>query len=152
MLGVGFAAQGFDHSLPFIRQPASFDPSVSFIFEGIGDDEVIGDFGLVMEGAGGFEVDRVDRELGTPEETLVLATTSGFSDVYQLAVEEVLMNGPHGGTVDQNVRGDMTYLPLDGGGAVFSASSIAWCGSLSANGYDNNVSRITDNVLRRFIT
>jgi N,N-dimethylformamidase len=36
------------------------------------------------------------------------------------------------------------------GGAVFSTGSIAWIGSLSHNGYDNNVSRITENVLRRF--
>ncbi len=150
MLGVGFAAQGFDYSLPFQRQPGSFDPRAAFIFEGIGDDEVIGDFGLVMEGAGGFEVDRVDPEQGTSEDTLVLATVTGFSNIYQRAVEEVLMNGPHGGTVDPEVRGDMTYLPLPGGGAVFSISSIAWCGSLSHNGYDNNVSRITDNVLRQF--
>jgi N,N-dimethylformamidase len=33
---------------------------------------------------------------------------------------------------------------------VFSSSAIAWCGSLSYNKYDNNVSRITENVLRRF--
>jgi N,N-dimethylformamidase len=33
---------------------------------------------------------------------------------------------------------------------VFSTSSIAWCGSLSFNNYSNNVSRITENVLRRF--
>ena len=32
------------------------------------------------------------------------------------------------------------------GGAVFSTGSIAWCGSLSHNGYDNNVARITGNV------
>ena len=29
-------------------------------------------------------------------------------------------------------------------------SSIAWCGSLSHNDYDNNVSRIMRNVLDRF--
>jgi N,N-dimethylformamidase len=33
---------------------------------------------------------------------------------------------------------------------VFSTSSIAWSGSLSYNNYDNDVSRITENVLRRF--
>jgi N,N-dimethylformamidase len=27
---------------------------------------------------------------------------------------------------------------------------MTWCGSLSHNDYDNNVSRITANVLRRF--
>jgi hypothetical protein len=36
------------------------------------------------------------------------------------------------------------------GGAFLSTGSIAWCGRLSYNGCDNNVSRITDNVLRRF--
>jgi N,N-dimethylformamidase len=44
----------------------------------------------------------------------------------------------------------MTFFELPNGGAVFSASSISWCGSLSHNGYDNAVSRITENVLRRF--
>jgi len=34
---------------------------------------------------------------------------------------------------------------------VFSAGSIAWAGSLSHNRYQNNVARITENVLRRFL-
>jgi N,N-dimethylformamidase len=33
---------------------------------------------------------------------------------------------------------------------VFSTGSIAYAGSLSANGYDNNIARLTTNVLRRF--
>ena len=33
---------------------------------------------------------------------------------------------------------------------MFAVGSITFCGSLSHNGYDNNVSRIVDNVLRRF--
>ena len=37
------------------------------------------------------------------------------------------------------------------GGAVFSTGSIAWAGSLAHNGYDNNVARITENVVRRFL-
>jgi N,N-dimethylformamidase len=48
------------------------------------------------------------------------------------------------------VRGDIVYFTTPDGGAMFSTSSIAWCGSLSWNGYDNNVSRLTENVLRRF--
>jgi N,N-dimethylformamidase len=43
------------------------------------------------------------------------------------------------------------YYETPAGGAVFATSSIAWSGSLSHNGYDNNVSRITGNVLERFI-
>ena len=44
----------------------------------------------------------------------------------------------------------MVYFKTPNGGAVFSTGSIAWCGALSHDGYRNNVSRITDNVLRRF--
>jgi N,N-dimethylformamidase len=44
----------------------------------------------------------------------------------------------------------MVFFELPDGGAVFSASSISWCGSLSHDNYENSVSRITENVLRRF--
>jgi N,N-dimethylformamidase len=49
------------------------------------------------------------------------------------------------------VRADMVFYETPAGGAVFSSSAISWSGSLSHNGYDNNVSRITGNVLRRFL-
>jgi len=42
------------------------------------------------------------------------------------------------------------YFETTAGGAVFSTGSITFCGSLSQNGYENNVSRILENVLRRF--
>jgi N,N-dimethylformamidase len=45
----------------------------------------------------------------------------------------------------------MVYFDCAGGGAVFATGSIAWAGSLSYNGYENSVSRITLNVLRRFL-
>jgi N,N-dimethylformamidase len=54
--------------------------------------------------------------------------------------------------VNPLVRVDMVYFEYPNGGAVFSTGSIAWCGSLSYNNYDNNVSRVTDNVLRQFVT
>jgi N,N-dimethylformamidase len=42
------------------------------------------------------------------------------------------------------------YFDTVAGGAVFSTGSITFCGSLSYNNYDNNVSRMLENVLRRF--
>jgi N,N-dimethylformamidase len=45
----------------------------------------------------------------------------------------------------------MVFYETPGGGAVFSTSSIAWAGALAHNGYDNNVSRLTENVVRRFL-
>ncbi len=151
LVGVGFTAQGAGPGVPYHRGPESFGPGVDFIFEGVGDDEPIGDFGLVLGGAGGHEVDRADMALGTPSHALVLATASGFSDMYQHCVEEVYTSdSKQGGTTNPDVHADMVYLKRASGGAVFSVGSITWCGALSHNGYDNNVSRITGNVLKRF--
>ena len=83
----------------------------------------------------------------------MLASSSGHSDSYQHVIEEVLLSdSQQGGTVNPKVRADMVYFEYPQGGAVFSASSIAWDGALSHNQYENTVSRITDNVLRRFAT
>ncbi len=95
--------------------------------------------------------DRTDAPLGTPHHALILAASSGHSDAYQHVIEEVLISDSRqGGTVNPKVRADMVYFEYPNGGAVFSTGSIAWCGALSQNNYDNNVSRITGNVLRRF--
>jgi N,N-dimethylformamidase len=45
----------------------------------------------------------------------------------------------------------MVFYETPNGGAVFSTSSIAWAGALAHNTYHNNVSRITENVIRRFL-
>ena len=152
--GVGFTAQGFDRNSPYKRLPGSFDARAAFVFEGIGDNELIGNHpSLVLGfGAAGSELDRADFAIGTPPHTLVLASSFGHSDAYQHVVEQNnTANGANpGGTVNPMVRADMVYLEYPKGGAVFSTSAIAWCGSLSFNNYTNNVSRITENVLRRF--
>ena len=57
-----------------------------------------------------------------------------------------------GGQENPLVRADMAFYPTPNNGGVFSASSIAWAGSLSHNNYKNNVSRITKNVLDRFVS
>jgi N,N-dimethylformamidase beta subunit-like protein len=152
-VGAGFTAEGFDRGSPYRRQPDSFDPRAAFIFEGIGKDELIGDFtNLVMEhGAAGFEIDRADHLLGTPSHTLVLATATDYTDNYQFVIEEVnCADSKQSASVNPGVRGDIVFLEFPNGGGVFSASSISWCGCLHYNNYDNNVSRITENVLRRF--
>jgi N,N-dimethylformamidase len=151
LVGVGFAAQGFDRSSYFRRMPDSMDGNARFMFEGIGEDELLGNFGLVGGGAAGHELDRYDLSLGTPPNTMLVASSEGHTDNYLRVVEEIAFNYPgSGGRQDSGVRGDIVYFTTVGGGAVFSASSIAWCGSLSHNKYDNNISRITANVLRQF--
>ena len=56
-----------------------------------------------------------------------------------------------GGTEAEIIRADMVYFETPRGGAVFSTGSIAWAGSLSHDWYDNDVARITTNVLTRFL-
>ena len=153
MVGVGFVSMGSGVNRPYERQPGSYDERATFIFKGIGEEELIGDFpSLVYEhGAAGFEIDRVDHALGTPDHALLLARSSGHSDEYQLVIEDQLASGgPTGGSQNPLVHADMVYFEGPNDGAVFSVGSISWCGSLSYNDYDNNVSRITENVLRRF--
>jgi N,N-dimethylformamidase len=152
LVGAGFTAQGFDICSYYRRKPDSFDSRAAFIFDGIGADELIGNFGLVGGGASGLELDRADRLLGTPPHALVLASSEGHTDLYMVVCEEILVNTPDlTGSQSDLVRADMVFFEKPGGGAVFTTGSIAWMGSLSHNKYDNNVSRITENVLRRFI-
>lgn len=153
LLGVGYAAEGFDRGRPYKRGPGSFDPSAAFIFEGIGEDELIGDFpALVNEwGAAGYEIDRFDHALGTPAHALLLASATGFSDGFQHAIEENFASDSlQGGSVNPFVRADMCFFEYPNNGAVFSTGSISWCSALSYAGYENNVSRITANVLSAF--
>ena len=81
-LGVGSVAEGGSVGRPYDREPASFDPKAAFIFEGIGDDEQIGDIPCLVNswGAAGFEIDRTDPAFGTPEHTMVLATARDFDE------------------------------------------------------------------------
>jgi N,N-dimethylformamidase len=128
----------------YIRKPDSFDPRAAWIFEGIGRNELIGNFANLHcgYGAAGGEVDRVDRKLeGTPQHTMVLATTAPFDGTW--------LNDPLDAPC--NPRGDMALLEYPNGGAVFATGSIAWCSCLSYNGYRNNVSRLTRNVLDGFL-
>lgn len=150
--GTGMTAQGFDSSTYYERTPESSDPRVAFAFAGVGQDERIGDFGIVGGGAAGWEIDRVDAALGTPPHTLVVARATNFSAAYNWMKEE--LSHTHTaitGTNCPHVHADMAFYETPNGGAVFAMSSIAWAGALAHNGYDNNVARITGNVVRRFI-
>jgi N,N-dimethylformamidase len=152
-VGVGFTSQSDSHhpAAGYDRLPDSHRPEAAFVFEGVGDDEVIGDFGLINDGAAGYEIDRWDPEHGQPEVCLRLATSQGRHDeTYLLVVEDqgftIVENN---GTNSDRIRADMVYNQV-GAGEVFSVGSCNWCASLSHNGYENNVSRITGNVLRHF--
>ena len=148
LLRAGGGAEGYD------QLPGSRDPRAAWVFEGIGSGDVIGDFGLIMGGAAGDEIDRFDLANGSPSEVIRLATSQGrHTNYYQIVIEDLTMVLPgHGGQEDLRVRSDITLLEAPNGGAVFSVGSINWSGSLLTNSGDNNVSLLTKNVLRRFST
>ena len=149
--GVGFIAQGFDVSSFYRRAPDAANPRAAFIFQGV-EDEIIGNFGLIGGGAAGIELDCLATDLGSPPNMLRLASSDEHSPMIMLVNEEFGVVPPNlGGDVNARVRADLAFGETPAGGALFCTSSIAWCGSLSHNNYDNNVCRITLNVLRRFM-
>jgi N,N-dimethylformamidase len=151
IVGVGFTAWGHEKGAGYRRLPASHDPRAAFIFDGIAADEIIGDFGFVLGGAAGYEMDRFDFSLGTPPHALLLATSEGMhSSKYFPAVEDIMDTATIDAISSKSIRADMVFFETGAGGAVFSTGSITWTGSLSHNGYKNNVATITRNVVRRF--
>lgn len=146
--GVGFAAQGFGASGHYRRQPGWDDERVAFATEGLADREVLGDHGTIGGGAAGHEIDRFDLRLGSPAHAVVLASSEGLpADMLRTKEEHFATGFPDRGS---EVRADLVFFEVPNGGAVFSVGSIAWAASLATNGYDNDVARLTTNVLRRF--
>ncbi|HVI88765.1 MAG TPA: N,N-dimethylformamidase beta subunit family domain-containing protein [Dongiaceae bacterium] len=151
LVGVGFVAEGFDENSHYRRLPDSFDPRAAFIFDGISAEERIGDFGS-LGGAAGYELDAADKKLGTPPHALVLARSVDHTVIYGLTPEELLFYYPGIDGLDSDrVRAEIVFFECDKGGAVFSTGSITWASALAHNNYDNNVARMTGNVLKRFI-
>ncbi|TCO61156.1 LamG domain-containing protein [Actinocrispum wychmicini] len=148
-VGVGFAAQGGrGDGRPY--KPLADAERGLFALSGV--DGLISVDGLVSHAAAGMEIDRADPALGTPPHAVVLATADGFSDFFQLAIEDVLTsNSKQGGTVEPRVRADLVFFEYPNGGGVFSTGSIAWCTALGVDSYANPVARVTGNVLRRFL-
>jgi N,N-dimethylformamidase len=141
LIGVEHSANVFtdaDGRWGFDRLPASYDPRFAFVFEGVGDGP-IGDFGLNLGTAAAYEMDSVQEWRWPADWTpTVLARAAHESFIAPMrmpvpAVSEIAMTASTSGA------------------AVFSAGSVTWTGSLSHGGYDNNVARITGNVLRRFL-
>lgn len=149
LTGIAYAAEGGGVSSGYTRTAASYDAEASWIFTGVSQERDIGAFGLVMGGSAGDELDRADSFLGTPDDAIVVAS-SDVLPYYCVSLED--NRAFRGGRPVGEARADMVLLRGSNGGAVFSVGSISWCGSLSHNGYDNDVSTVTENVLRGFVS
>ena len=129
--------QFVDGEFGFAWTAESFDPSVSFIFDGVKEDP-IGAYGHNLGSAAAYEGDNVPAtSLGYGGQTVVLgvATHERVVPFRDRAAPEI----------------HLALTSHKSGGLVFAAASITWTGSLSINDYDNGVSTVTRNVLDRFL-
>jgi N,N-dimethylformamidase len=151
LVGIGFSGQGMFEGSYYRRLPDSYSPEAAWIFDGV-EEEILGDFGLSGGGAAGFELDRTYRDLGTPDNVLVLARSECHGDSFIPVPEELLTHiaTASGEPRDALVRAEIVYFDTPAGGAVFSVGSITFCGSLPHNDHDNPISRMLENVVRRF--
>lgn len=147
LVGVGFTAQGEFYGAGYARR--CHDPKFTWVFEGI-EDDLLGDFGFSGNGAAGFELDHLDENLGSFQNTTLLAQSVDQRDGFVLVPEEQLTHlTTLRGSIDNPLTADMIYFDVPGGGSVFSTGSITFCGSLPWNNHDNNISRLLENVLSK---
>jgi N,N-dimethylformamidase len=152
--GVGFMVQGAFEGSYYTRTPASFRPDLAWLFNGVGAGlgDRFGDFGLSGGGAAGFELDQASTQLGTPDYVSIVAFSEAHSSTFKIAPEEILtwLIPADPAREYAGVRAHMVYGVSPNGGGLFAVGSISFLGSLSHNNYDNDISRILENCLRRF--
>ena len=100
-------------------------------------------------GAVGEEIDAYDVALGSPSHALIVATATDFGSDMIVTKEEMLVHVPVAS--QPSIRADLVFFETAVGGAVFSVSSIAWSGALEYEGYENDIARVSENVLNRFL-
>ena len=149
LVGIGFAAQGFDGGTHYRLKPGALDARVAFVMEGVEQSDILGNYGNQGGGAAGEEIDRWDVHLGSPAHAVIIATSEDHKPGMLRVKEEFHMTQPL--RSDPKVRADMVFFELPSGGAVFSTGSISYAGSLAHNNYDNDIARLTGNVLNRFL-
>lgn len=147
LTGIGSRGMGWGRGGGYGWTEAARAPEVAELVAGIDLAQPFGDPGEAGLGAASDEFDATDPALGTPAQTLVLATSLGrHPDPERYYVV------PPGGHVHEDgedrLCSEVTYLPpAGGGGAVFAAGSIDWT---AAARHDEVVARLTENVLRTF--
>ncbi len=148
LCGVGFAAQGFGHTVGFERTEASDDPRAAFLFDGV-NERRFGDHRR-LDSPSGEEIDRFDIRLGSPPHALVVATATD-QPAEMLKTKEEFHETEIATAADPQVRNDVVFFECPNGGAVFSTGSINWGAALATDGGKNDVARITRNAVDRFL-
>jgi N,N-dimethylformamidase len=146
-LGLQYCATTFQSGNGYYRvMPDAKNPRAAFIFNGVKSD-IIGDYGTHFGGAAGDEIDRYDLKAGTPGHALHLAKSEDIPvPGWATAAQAAKMRA----TYEDSQFASIVFFETQSGGAVFSVGSMAYIGALNHNGCNNDISRITRNVLTRF--
>ncbi|MDA9234041.1 hypothetical protein N9O80_02300 [Candidatus Pelagibacter sp.] len=154
LVGIGFTAQGNFYGHPYERK--CFDSKYDWVFEGIKDNK-IGDFGYSGNGAAGFELDHIDSHLTSTKDITLLAQSKASKDPKENFVLVPESQLTHLSNIkhlpeEEILQADMVYFKVPGGGSVFSTGSITFCGSLPWNNFDNNISKLLENIIKKSIS
>lgn len=154
IVGNGFSSQGTYNGHPYTVAEAIQNPRVAFLREGIENQLApgaqMGERGLMGGGAVGHELDRADWRLGTPRHALVVASGVVDHPDYQ-PVNEDRLTQFWPGTREELIRSDLTFFETPSGGAVLSVGSMCFVGALPIDDYDNTLTRMMTNAVKRFI-
>lgn len=145
----------FNGSSGYNKLDDASNPRASWIFANTSEGKLFGEYGVdrVFGGAAGFEIDRYNPGNGTPRHALHLAT----SDELKPKVEDVKMGvlpltiSYHPGSEEIWAQADLVFFETPNGGAMFSTGSICWISSTLENNFNNDISTITLNVVKRFL-
>ena len=154
LVGIGFTAQGNFYGHPYKRK--CFDSKFDWVFEGIKDNK-IGDFGFSGNGAAGFELDHIDSHLTSIKDITLLAQSKASKDPKEKFILVPESQLTHLSNIkhlpeEEILQADMVYFEVPGGGSVFSTGSITFCGSLPWNNFQNNISKLLENVIKKSIS
>jgi len=88
---------------------------------------------VTRTGAASDELDRYDIALGSPAHATVLASATGFGPEYLMALEDqgAPMPNSDGPNRPDMVQAAMVYIPIAGGGEIFSVGSIGFVGAMA---------------------
>lgn len=126
LTGVGYSAIGFSADVGY-RQPADLPLTDLPTRLGSALRELTGE----LFGLGGFEVDRYDPDLGSPEGTIILGRLDNLPDDYRPVPEYLVLGSDPSAGIRASTRGDVVWRRTPHGGQVFSTGSISWTSRLN---------------------
>lgn len=152
LVGISFSTQGRHLGFPYHFIEGMQDDRVAFMRDGLDvtPGVTFGTAGYMGGGAAGFELDSVNPKYGTPPHALVVAKGIVIHPDYAWVNEDMLVHR-HPLPQEDWSCADMTFFETHAGGAVFSVGSMTYAGSLMVNGGKSALSRLTANVVRRFV-